>query len=100
MANNPKGNSPKVHKDVGESAREMIFQLREIIDTTDNSFYTLNELIDILIKTHFPEAYKQDPIPPSVQRIYEVFTENELKKLCDEGLLVQSVSDGQTYYKI
>lgn len=100
MANNPQGNPPKIDSDVGKSAGEMINQLRDIIDATDDVFYTLTDLRDILIKVHFPQAYKQDPIPAKVQRIYDVFTENELKKLCDEGRLVQSISDGQTYYKI
>ncbi|MFP3726975.1 hypothetical protein U8V72_17505 [Priestia filamentosa] len=81
-------------------ARDMIEQLRLVIEETDDSKYTLEELTALIIENNKHIAARGGFVAPSTERIYEVMTRNELDKLEKEGVLLKSISDNITYYKI
>lgn len=80
---------------------DMAKQIRTLIEETGDSSYTISQIRDIIIENNKHVAARNGVVPPSVERIYEIVTENSLDKLCEDGILIRSVGgDGNTYYKI
>ncbi|MCZ2259423.1 hypothetical protein [Sporosarcina sp. G11-34] len=98
MTNDNQNSKPKIVRMA--DAADMINQLRTVIDVTDDSKYTVDELRDLMIENNKHIAEKNGIVALSTKQIYEALTENELKKLVEEEVLVPSVSHSKTYYKI